>query len=183
MQNLSKAAKAKATRAANKAAKLALAALATADQNAVNALTIINEPASEPANDIASEPASDAPNPADVTISARAAKAATCADLLARGAQAKNIRHGTNIKINFNTYDFSHLANATLADKISGLPAGSQAFYLDNIKAFAGQTLSASQFDNAKLARTISAGLLVSAPPYKRGAILTGNVTITFPEK
>lgn len=165
MQNLSKADKAAARKAA---------ALKAAATKAATAVAAAQAPA----------PAPDAPKPEAVTLSARAKRLATAEALLASGAHKPNVRTTTSVRIptGLPKYDFSHLASKPLAARISGLPTGSADFYRTNARAYAGKPMPANQFDNAKLARVISAGLATATGGERDGQHLTGNVIVTFAE-
>lgn len=130
----------------------------------------------------ADAPAPDAPAPEAVTASARARRAAIVADLLARGADARNVRSTTSVRIGSGVakYQFDHLAKLPFAKRISGLPPATQTFYHINVKAFSARNVSAEQFDNAKLARCISAGLVIATGGTHSATHRSGDVAVRF---
>ncbi len=146
--------------------------------------TNTNKP-TKPTSGRSAAPATDAPAPESVTQSARAKRLATVQSLISAGAHKPNVRSTTTVRIPLylTKYDFSHLAKKSLAERVSGVTPGTADFYRANVKAFAGKTVSAAQFDNAKLARCISAGLCTASGGNRDGQHLCGDVQITFATK
>lgn len=186
-----RATKAAATKAAAIAAERAAHAAANPDSEIAAKLASNAADAAERAAHAATDakradaPKPNAPTPETVTQSARAARAERVAAHIAAGAHKPNVRSTTSVRIpvGLDKYDFSHLASKPLAARVAGLPAGSQAFYIANAKAYAGRDVNAGQLDNAKLARVISAGLATATGGTRDGTHLCGNVTIRFLDK
>ena len=157
MQN---AAARKLARDLAKAAKAAASAAAATETDATDAPAPDATDAPAPAPMQADAPAPDAPAPETVTLSARAARIARAEAHIAAGADKRNVRFTTDIAVpvGIAKYDFSHVAKLAFAKRISALPAGTQAFYHANARAYPAGC-DAAQLDNAKLARLITAGL------------------------
>jgi hypothetical protein len=139
--------------------------------------------------DAADLPSDAAPAPdAAAPVSARAARLARAAEHIAAGAHRPNVRTTTTVRIptGLDKYNFAHLAGKPIAERVAGLPAGTQAFYLANARAYAGRDADAGQLDNAKLARCITAGLatIVAGPtrPNNGPHIVADAMRVTFAE-
>ena len=113
------------------------------------------------ANVQAAAPIANAPKPADVILSARAAHNAAATDARNAGA-IHNTRDHNKLAIGVGVakYAAKHAPNAAYAARVSSLPADTQTYFASRIKAYAGKPFVALSNDNAKLARCINSGLI-----------------------
>ena len=109
----------------------------------------------------ANAPIANAPAPAAVTLSARAAHNAAATEARNVGA-IHNTRDHNKLAIGVGVakYAAKHAIGATYAARVSSLPADTQTYFASRIKAYAGKPFVALSNDNAKLARCINSGLI-----------------------